>query len=145
MLNAVWVAVVVAVAFWVVAVCVAVHVMLRAARLIGETTSAVAQMRERGTALAQQAEDVTRRAGEQVAAAQAITASMEEVSTTLADLNRRLRALAPAARTVADGIGAPLAKAAALTYGVSRAVRIRRAPGSGVVRARALTRGEARR
>jgi hypothetical protein len=67
MLTAVWVAVIVAAAFWVIAVCVAVSLMLSAARLVSQTTTVVADLRQRGHALMDQAEAVTRRAGEQVA------------------------------------------------------------------------------
>jgi hypothetical protein len=45
MLNAVWVAVIVAAAFWVVGVCAAVYVMAKAARLMSQTTDAVASLR----------------------------------------------------------------------------------------------------
>jgi hypothetical protein len=126
MLSAVWVAVVVAVAFWVVAVCVAVFVMIRAARLISETTAAVRGLRERGDAVMAAASAATEAATEQIARTAAITASMEEVSATMAELNGRLTALAPAARTIAGGIAVPLNRAAALVYGVGRAVGMRR-------------------
>src|SRR5215813_2181216 len=136
MLNAVWVAVVVAVAFWAVAVCVAVHIMLKAGALITETTSAVADLRGRGEVLAERADAVTRRADEQVAKTEAITASLDEVADTMAELNGRLTALAPAARTIAYRVGGPLARVAALLYGIGRALRMRRA---GVIRAGGLT------
>ncbi len=37
MLNAVWVAVIIAAAFWVIGVCAAVYVMVKAARLMSQT------------------------------------------------------------------------------------------------------------
>jgi len=126
MLNAVWVAVIVAVAFWAVAVCIAVYVMLKAGRLITETTSAVADLRGRGDMLMDRADAATRRADEQVAKTEAITASMDEVAATMAELNSRLTALAPAARTIAHRVGGPLARVAALLYGISRALGMRR-------------------
>ena len=55
MLNAVWVAVIVAAAFWVVGVCAAVYVMAKAARLMSQTTDAVASLRERQDALIERA------------------------------------------------------------------------------------------
>ena len=51
MLTAVWVAIVVAVAFWAIAVCVGVYVMLRAARLINQSTAVVTGLRQRSEAL----------------------------------------------------------------------------------------------
>jgi hypothetical protein len=125
MLNAVWVAVIVAVACWVAVACVAVYVMVKAARLISQANATVANLRERGDVLMERANTVTRRASDQVARTAAITASMEEVTSTMAELGSRLTALAPMARTIADGMGAPVAKVAALVYGVNRAFAIR--------------------
>jgi len=126
MLNAVWVAVIVAVAFWVVVACMAVYVMVKAARLISQANATVTSLREHGDVLMERANTVTRRASDQVARTAAITASMEEVTSTMAELSGRLTALAPMARTITDGMGAPLAKVAALVYGVNRAFGIRR-------------------
>jgi ABC-type transporter Mla subunit MlaD len=126
-LNVVWVAVIVAVAFWAAGVSAAIYVMVRAARLIGVTTTAVTSLREQSGQLMEQASAAVQRADEQAARTEAITASMEDVTSAMAELGDRLSALAPAARTVADGIGAPLARAAAVVYGVNRALRMRRA------------------
>jgi uncharacterized protein YoxC len=129
MLNVVWVAVIAAVAFWAAGVTVAIYVMVRAARLIGVTTTAVTSLREQSGELMERASAAVQRADEQAARTEAITASMEDVTSAMTELGDRLAALAPAARTVADGIGAPLARAAAVVYGVNRAVKLRRAGG----------------
>jgi hypothetical protein len=130
MLTAVWVAIVVAAAFWALAVCVGVYVMLRAARLITQTTAVVSGVRQRSESLMNEADAVTRRASEQVTKAESIAASMDEVTTTMAELNGRLTALGPAAKSLAEGAGLPLARVAAVIYGVARAVGMRRARGS---------------
>lgn len=134
MLTAVWVAVVAAVVFWAVAVCVGVYVMLRAARLINQSTAVVASLRQRSEALMDEAEAVTRRANEQVTRTEAIAASMDEVTTTMAELNGRITGLAPAARSLAEGAGLPLTRIAAFVYGVTRALGMRRAGGPRAVR-----------
>jgi uncharacterized protein YoxC len=126
MLNAVWVAVIVAVAFWVVVACMAVYVMVKAARLISQANDTVTSLRERGDVLMERANTVTRRASDQVAKTAAITASMEEVTSTMAELGARLTALTPMARTIIDGAGAPVARVAALVFGVNRAFGLRR-------------------
>lgn len=126
MLNVVWVAVIVAVAFWAAGVSAAIYVMIRAARLIGVTTTAVTGLHEQSGQLMERASAAVQRADEQAARTEAITASMEDVTSAMTDLGDRLSALAPAARTVADGIGAPLARAAAVVYGINRALRLRR-------------------
>jgi uncharacterized protein YoxC len=125
MLNAVWVAVIVAVAFWVAVACMAVYVMVKAARLISHANATVTSLRERGDVILDRASTVTRRASDQVAKTAALTASMEEITSTMAELTGRLAALTPMARTIADGVGAPVAKVAALVYGVNRALGLR--------------------
>jgi septal ring factor EnvC (AmiA/AmiB activator) len=127
MLTAVWVAIVVAAAFWAIAVCAGVYVMMRAARLINQTTAVVTSLRQRSETLMDEAEAVTRRASEQVGRTEAIATSMDEVTTSMAELNQRLTGLGPAARSLAEGAGLPLTKIAAFTYGVARAVGMRRA------------------
>src|SRR4249920_512648 len=126
MLNAVWVAVIVAAAFWVVGVCAAVYVMAKAARLMSETTAAVASLRERQDVLIDRANATIDRASEQLVKTDAITASM-------AELTGRVTALAPLARVIAASAGSPVAKVAALAYGVNRALWMRRSAGRGGV------------
>jgi hypothetical protein len=143
MLNAVWVAVIVAAAFWVVGVCAAVYVMLKAARLIAGTTAAVAGLRERHDALIDRASATIDRANEQLVKTDAITASMDEVTATMAELTGRAAALAPLARLIAGSAGSPVAKIAAFAYGVNRALWMRRASDHrrpAAVRARVLQR-----
>lgn len=134
MLTAVWVAIVVAVAFWAIAVCAGVYVMLRAARLINQSTAVLTGLRQRSEALMDEAEAVTRRANEQVTRTEAIAASMDEVTTTMAELNGRITGLGPAARSLAEGAGLPLTRIAAFVYGVARALGMRRAGGPRAVR-----------
>jgi hypothetical protein len=56
----------------------------------------------------------------------AITASMDEVTANMAELTGRVTALAPLARLISASAGSPVAKAAALAYGVNRALWMRR-------------------
>jgi hypothetical protein len=144
MLNAVWVAVIIAAAFWVVVACAAVFLMVKAARLISQTTAAVANASERQDVLIERANATIDRASEQLVRTDAITASMDEVTANMAELSGRVTALAPLARVISASAGSPVAKAAALAYGVNRAVWMRwsasatRAPGAtGGARARA--------
>jgi hypothetical protein len=130
MLNAVWVAVIVAAAFWVVGVCAAVYVMAKAARLMSQTTDAVASLRERQESLIERAGDTIDRANEQLVKTDAITASMDEVTANMAELTGRMTALAPLARVIASSAGSPAAKVAAMAYGVNRALWMRRPAGA---------------
>ena len=123
MLTAVWVAVVAFVA----AAAVAVYVMLRAARLMSETSVAVAGLRERGDLLIERANATIDQAGEQIARTQTVTASMEGVTAAMAQLGDNIDAMAPALPAPAEGATRPLTWAAALLYGVRWALGARRA------------------
>jgi hypothetical protein len=128
MLNAVWVAVIVAAAFWVAAVCAAIYVMIKAARLISGTTATVARLGERQDQLMDRASATIDRASEQLVKTDAITASMDEVTANMAELTGRVSALAPLARMIGASASSPVAKVAAFAYGVNRAVSMRRSP-----------------
>lgn len=131
MLNAVWVAVMVVAAFWVVAVCVAVYLMAKAARLVSAASATVAGLRDRHDLLIERANATIDSAAEQLVKTDAITASMDEVTASMADLTGRVAALAPLARVIAASAGSPLARVAAVAYGVNRALWMRRGTGDG--------------
>ena len=128
MLNAVWVAVIVAVAFWAAGVSVAVYLMVKAGRLMTQTSAAISGLAERQDLLIDRANATIDRAGEQLAATSAITASMDEVTANMAELTGRVASLAPLARVLSGTPGSPMAKALALGYGVTRALWLRLPP-----------------
>src|SRR5215470_4017825 len=123
MLTAVWVAVVA----FVVGVGVAVYVMLKAARLMSETSAAVAGLRERGDLLIGRANAAIDQAGEQITRTETVTASMEGVTAAMAQMTGHLAATAPALPAAGEGTSGPLTWAAALVYGVRWALGARRA------------------
>jgi hypothetical protein len=122
MLTAVWVAVVAFVA----GVGVAVYVMLKAARLMSETSAAVAGLRERGDLLIERANAAIDQAGEQIARTQTVTAGMEGVTAAMAQMTGHLAATAPALPAPDETTSGPLTWAAALVYGVRWALGARR-------------------
>ncbi len=126
MVTAVQAAVVAAAAAWVIGAGVAVYVMLKAARLMSETSTAVTGLRERGDLLIERANAAIDRAGEQIAKTETVTASMEGVTATMSELDGRLTALAPPAGRDASAADRPLTWAAALVYGIRWAIGIRR-------------------
>jgi len=126
MLTAVWAAVVAAAAAFVAGVGVAVYVMLKAARLMSETSAAVAGLRERGDLLIQRANAAIDQAGEQIARTETVTASMEGVTAAMAQMTGQLTATAPALPAPGAGTSGPLSWAAALAYGVRWALGARR-------------------
>lgn len=134
MVTAVQAAAVAAAAAWVIGVGVAVYVMLKAARLMSETSTTVAGLRKRGDLLIERANAAIDRAGEQIAKTEAVTASIEGVTATMGELDGHLTALAPPAASQASAVGRPLARAAALAYGIRWALGIRRAAQPGTAR-----------
>ena len=131
MLSAVWVAVVIAAAAFVIGVAVAVYVMLKVARLVTESSAALASLREREDLLIERASAVIDRAGAQVAKAETISASMAGVTASMAELRGRIAAPPPAAQAGDDGTGGALTWVAALGYGLARALVLRRADRTG--------------
>ena len=122
MLTAVWAAVVA----FVVGVGVAVYVMLKAARLMSETSAAVAGLRERGDLLIERANAAIDQAGEQIARTETVTASMEGITAAMAQMSGHRTATAPALPAPSEDTSGPLTWAAALVYGVRWAVGARR-------------------
>jgi hypothetical protein len=134
MVTAVQAAAVAAAAAWVIGVGVAVYVMLKAARLMSETSTTVAGLRKRGDLLIERANAAIDRAGEQIAKTEAVTASIEGVTATMSELDGHLTAFAPPAASQGSAAGRPLAWAAALAYGIRWALRTRRAAQPGTAR-----------
>jgi hypothetical protein len=129
MLTAVWIAVVAFVA----GVGVAVYVMIKAARLMSETSAAVAGLRERGDLLIERANTAIDQAGEQIARTQTVAASIEGATTAMAQMTGHLAATAPALPAQGVAASGPYTWAAALVYGVRWALGVRR-PGRGAAR-----------
>ena len=125
MLTAVWVAVVAAAAAFVAGAGVAVYVMLKAARLMSQTSATVAALRERGDLLIDRANAAIDRADEQIARTETVTASMAGVGDAMTELGGHLTALAPAPAVDAEAHGGPLTWAAAVVYGVRWALGTR--------------------
>src|SRR5215469_1012208 len=97
MLTAVWAAVVAAAAAFVIGVGVAIYVMLKAARLMTESSATLASLRERENVLIDRASTAIDQVGEQIAMTETITASMDDVTASMAELRGRITALTPAA------------------------------------------------
>lgn len=134
MVTAVQAAAVAAAAAWVIGVGVAVYVMLKAARLMSETSTTVTGLRKRGDLLIDRANAAIDRAGEQITKTEAVTASIEGVTATMSELDGHLTALAPSAASQASATGRPLTWAAAVVYGIRWALGTRRAEQQGTSR-----------
>jgi hypothetical protein len=134
MVTAVQAAAVAAAAAWVIGVGVAVYVMLKAARLMSETSTTVAGLRKRGDLLIDRANAAIDRAGEQITRTEAVTTSIEGVTATMSELDGHLTAFAPPAPSQPSATSRPLTWAAALAYGIRWALGTRRAAQPGTAR-----------
>lgn len=129
MLNAVWVAVIIAVACWAVLVIAAVYVLIKLARLITQTSAAVSGLREDSDAVIARAHTTIDATAGQLNRTDEITASMDQVAAGMAELTGRVTALAPLARLAAATSGTRLARVSAFVYGVRHAAELRAAAG----------------
>lgn len=112
--------------FFAVAVCVAVYVLVRLARLITLATGVLTGYQDATRTLLQRAQATVDRADEQLARTHALSESVEAVSASMTDLSEQMSAVAGSARLVASGLGAPVLRVAAAHYGVRRALAVRR-------------------
>ena len=127
MLNAVWVAVIIATACWAVLVIAAVYVLIKLARLITQTSAAVSGLREDSDAVIARAHATIDATAGQLNRTDEITASMDQVAAGMAELTGRVTALAPLARLAAATSGTKLARVSAFVYGVRHAAELRAA------------------
>ncbi len=129
MLNAVWVAVIIAAACWAVLVIAAVYVLIRLSRLITQTSATVTGLRENTDAVIARAHATIDATAGQLDRTDEITASMDQVASGMAELTGRVTALAPLARLAAATSGTRLARVSAFVYGVRHAAELRAAAG----------------
>ncbi len=125
MLNAVWVAVIVAVGCWLVLVAAATFVLVKLARLITQTSAAVSGLRDSSDALIDRAHATLDATAGQLSRTDEITASMDEVAANMAELTGRVTAFAPLARLAAASAGTRVARVPAFLYGVRHAAELR--------------------
>ncbi|HET9896396.1 MAG TPA: DUF948 domain-containing protein [Streptosporangiaceae bacterium] len=110
-----------------VAVCVAVYVLIRLARLITLATAVLTGYQDATNELLLRAQATVGRADEQLARTRELSDSVEAVTASMTDLSEQVSAVAGSARLVASGLGAPVLRLAAAHYGVRRALAVRRA------------------
>jgi uncharacterized protein YoxC len=118
-------ALIAAVSFAVLA-CAGVVALIRLSRLLGVAADAAVSYRERADTLLEQAQGVVDRAHEQLTRTGAITASVDEVTTNMAELSGHVSALTGLAHGLAQALYAPVTGLSALAYGVRHAVALRR-------------------
>jgi uncharacterized protein YoxC len=101
-----------------------VYAAVKLGRLISEVSRTVTGMRADTDTLLARANAAVDQAHEQLTRTDAITANLDEVGSSIADLTADMSALTGAVRTL---VGGPLGRLAGLAYGVRRAIALRRA------------------
>src|SRR4051794_24768949 len=105
--------------FWAILVCFLAVVLLRLARLLGETTKMIADIGEHAGPLLDDMTKTVEQAGEQLDRVDTITRNMAGVTQNVSAVST----------VVTSVVGNPLVKAAAFSYGVRRALGVRQQEG----------------
>jgi len=144
--NAAGAAALIAAVFWALLVSVGVFVLFRLGRLLSESTTLVADLREQTGPLLQQArkavdgaQAAVDRANSQLDRTESVAASMDDLDAGMAELAGQVTALAGLGRTIAAG---PVGRVGALAYGVRHAVSLRRGGPRNPLPGRVVERGE---
>jgi uncharacterized protein YoxC len=116
----------IAATFFAIGVIAAVYVLVKLAGLIGRASAVLTGYQDASDALLSRAQAAVDRADEQLARTQVLSESVEAVSASMTDLADQVTAVAGTAKLVADGLGAPVLRLAAASYGVKRALAARR-------------------
>jgi uncharacterized protein YoxC len=126
-MNAGQLAALIAAAFFAVAMCAAVYVLAKLARLIGAATSMVTSYQAGADDLLRRTRAAVERADEQLARTGALADGVDQVAASMSELSEQVSAVAGTARLISAGLGAPVLRLAAAGHGVRRAMAIRRA------------------
>lgn len=113
--------------FFAIGVCAAVYVLVKLGRLISLASTVLTGYRDATASLLSRAEATVERADEQLAKTGALSESVEAVTASMVDLSEQVSAVAGSARLIASGLGTPVLRLAAATYGIRRAIAVRRA------------------
>jgi len=125
-MNAGQLAALIAAVFFAIGVCAAVYVLIKLARLISLAGTVLTGYQDASDHLLRRAQAAVDRADEQLARTHALSESVEAVSASMTDLSEQVSAVAGSARMIANGLGAPVLRFAAASYGFRRALALRR-------------------
>jgi hypothetical protein len=125
-MNAGELAVVIAAAFFAVAMCAAVYVLAKLSGLIGAVTSLVTRYQASADELLARSLATVERADAQLARTGALADGVDEVAASMSELSEQVSAVAGTARVIATGLGVPVLRLAAAGHGVRHALARRR-------------------
>jgi methyl-accepting chemotaxis protein len=116
----------IAASFFAIGVCVGAYVLIKLARLISLAGTVLTGYQDATASLLDRAKATVERADEQLAKTGALSESVEAVTGSLADLSEQVSAVAGSTRLIAAGLGTPVLRVAAASYGLRRAIAVRR-------------------
>ncbi|HEX6932042.1 MAG TPA: hypothetical protein VF162_07865 [Streptosporangiaceae bacterium] len=126
-MNAGQLAALIAAAFFAIAMCAAVYVLVRLGRLISAATSLVTSYQAGAEDVLARSRAAVERADQQLARTGAIAESADAVAASMSDLSVQVSAVAGTAKLIASGLGSPVLRLAAAGHGVRHALAVRRA------------------
>jgi hypothetical protein len=138
-MNAGQLAALIAAAFFAVAMCAAVYVLVRLARLISAATSLVTSYQAGAEDVLARSRAAVERADQQLARTGAMADGVDAVAASMSDLSVQVSAVAGTAKLIASGLGTPVLRLAAAGHGVRHAVAVRRSARAAGIPARRET------
>ena len=138
----------IAAAFFAIAMCAVVYVLIRFAKLISTATALVTSYQAGADDLLAQSRAALERADQQLARTGAMAEGVEAVAASMSELAVQVSAVAGTAKLIASGLGTPVLRLAAAGHGVRHALAIRRSGQPAGIRSRdgtgfrALTEGK---
>jgi predicted PurR-regulated permease PerM len=138
-MNAGQLAALIAAAFFAVAMCAAVYVLVRLARLISAATSLVTSYQAGAEDVLARSRAAVERADQQLARTGAMADGVDAVAASISDLSVQVSAVAGTAKLIASGLGTPVLRLAAAGHGVRHALAVRRTARAAGIRARRET------
>jgi hypothetical protein len=128
-MNAGQLAALIAAAFFAIAMCAAVYVLVRLGKLISAATSLVTSYQTGADDLLARSRAAVDRADQQLARTGAMADGVDAVAASMSDLSVQVSAVAGTAKLIATGLGTPVLRLAAAGHGVRHALAIRRPGG----------------
>jgi hypothetical protein len=125
-MNAGQLAALIAAAFFAIAMCAAVYVLVRLAKLISAATSLVTSYQAGADDLLARSRAAVERADQQLARTGAMADGVDAVAASMSDLSVQVSAVAGTAKLIAGGLGTPVLRLAAAGHGVRHALTLRR-------------------
>ncbi len=147
-MNAGQLAALIAAGFFAVGTCAGIYVLVRLAGLVSAATRLMTAYQAEAGELMRRARAAVDRAEAQLSRTGALADSVEQVSSSMAELSEQVSAVAGTAKLIAAGLGTPVLRLAAAGHGVMHALALRRsrqrvaagrAAGPGRVSADAMT------